>query len=187
MNIKFGSIYEVREEKGIINHFEVIYQNKTFYWCKQHGTDYLKSIYKDSVISIDQFNEKFKKSGTRVIPSAFVFVPNGVKFSLERLPEAILEEQEKQYIYKLNESNKFLARAIKAISYHTKQINYYQREIERVPSTQNYLLTKIGLLRQEYKNKTGKESPNGNSVALENGDVLIIPDVSLISPPKEEC
>ena len=96
-----GTIYEIDTNRNRKDKYPIVYMNKTWYYCKQYGSDELKRFYITHCYSLAEYNKKICKENKfygNVFVSAkeninFPEIPDEIKFTYQ------LEEAKKQLKY----------------------------------------------------------------------------------------
>lgn len=68
-----GVVYEIDTTKGMKNKYPIVYANKSYFYCKQYGSDMLRWFSKQHCISLEEYNKKIK-AGRNFYGKVFVSI-----------------------------------------------------------------------------------------------------------------
>lgn len=96
-----GTVYEIDTKLNEKNKYPIVYSNKTYYYCKQYGSDELVRFRISYCKPIEYFYQAYQRDGYFC---GNLFAPAGKEVDIPKLPEEIVLKNEINTLVKQLES-----------------------------------------------------------------------------------
>lgn len=152
---KLGNIFLVTYNKDLgflFDKMTIVYENKTYYYCKKHGSDWLFPVHKNpNLINYSDFDDYIKFLDTRYFQKFYVYVPNGATFkgSADGHSTEAFYSDIRQSIYNIKRLTTLIERTKNAIN--DLEYSLVEKE-ERLKITQK----RLEELKSKYLEVNGK-------------------------------
>lgn len=144
-----GTIYEINTNMNRKDKYPIVYMNKTWYYCKQYGSDELKRFYITHCYSLVEYNEKICKEN-RFYGNVFVSAKENINFP--EIPDEI------KFTYQLKEAQerlKYCRTQKKLIEDRKRRICLDEKELKE---KEENLIKEIQLCADKLRESSSSES-----------------------------
>lgn len=152
-----GTIYEIDTNRNRKDKYPIVYMNKTWYYCKQYGSDELKRFYITHCYSLAEYNEKICKEN-KFYGNVFVSAKENINFP--EIPDEI------KFTYQLEEAKKqlqYCRTQKKLIEDKKRRICLYEKELKEKEES---LIKEIQLYTDKLRESSSLERGNRSKMSI---------------------